>query len=384
MSAATSPRSQRPGLVLTGGGARAAYQVGVLKGLAQLLPGRANPFRVIVGTSAGAVTAAVLASQAGRWRQAIAQTEQVWAGFTVDQVFEVSAGAMIGSGLHWLASLVTGGWLVPPPKALFDNTPLRRLLARRIDWRGLQRGLQAGSLQALALCATSYATGESIAFFEAVSGVEEWTRRQHQGRRISLTLDHLMASLAVPMLFAPQLLGDQYHGDGAMRQMAPLSPAAHLGATRLLIIGVRPEEQSSPPPVSPVGSVPAAPGPAQLLGYALNSLFMDQVSADLEQLRRINQLVSLAPASVAGSRHIDTLMMVPSIDPAVIAQRHMASLPRTLRVLLRVGGASDVRGAELASYLMFEGVYTRELITLGYADALRQREQLLAFFQRPV
>jgi NTE family protein len=383
MSAATSPRSHRPGLVLTGGGARAAYQVGVLKGLAQLLPGRANPFPIIVGTSAGAVTAAVLASQARHWRQAIAQTERVWAGFTVGQVFEVGAGAMVSSGLHWLASLVTGGWLLPPPKALFDNTPLRHLLARRIDWRGLQRGLQAGDLHALALCATSYATGESVAFFDAAAGVAEWTRRQHRGRRGSLTLDHLMASLAVPMLFAPQLLGDQYHGDGAMRQMAPLSPAAHLGATRLLIIGVRPEEQPLPPPVSPVGSVPAAPGPAQLLGYALNSLFMDQVSADLEQLQRVNQLVNLAPTSVAGSRYIETLMLVPSVDPALIAQRHMASLPRTLRALLRVGGASDIRGAELASYLLFEAVYTRDLIALGYADALRQREQLLAFFQTP-
>ena len=381
MSAAASSSSQVPGLVLTGGGARAAYQVGVLKGLAQLLPGRANPFRVIVGTSAGAVTAAVLASKARRWRQAVAEIEQVWAGFTVDQVFEVGAGTMITSGLHWLSSLVTLGLLVPPPKSLFNNAPLRRLLARNVNWRGLQRGLKADDLQALALCATSYATGESVAFFEAAAGIRNWQRRQHHGRRCSLTLDHLMASLAVPLLFAPELLGDQYHGDGAMRQMAPLSPAAHLGATRLLIIGVRPVAQPLPPPVPPTSKAPNAPGPAQLLGYALNSLFMDQVSADLEHLQRINQLVSLSPASVPGSCQIDTLMMSPSADPAGIALRHMDSLPRSLRALLRVGGASDVRGAELASYLMFESVYTRELIALGYADALQQRQQLLAFFE---
>lgn len=365
---------QVPGLVLTGGGARAAYQAGVLKGIAQLLPQQRNPFRVIVGTSAGAVSAAVIASRAQHWHSAVAEIERVWAGFHVGQVFEVGAGPMLRAGLHWLVSLASGGFLLAPPLSLLSNRPLRHLLQRSIAWNGLQRGLRSGHLDALALCASGYGSGKSVAYFEAGAGVAEWTRRQHLGRRCSLTLDHVMASVAVPLLFPPQRLNGEYHGDGAMRQLAPLSPAAHLGATRLLIIGVRSAQEREAAPVEA-----APPGPAQLLGYALNNLFMDQVYADLQQMQRVNLLVRHAPQAVPGSRHVDTLLMSPSEDPALIAQRHIACLPRSLRALLRVGGARGARGARLASYLMFEAPYTRELIALGCRDALARGPELVAF-----
>ena len=366
-----------PGLVLTGGGARAAYQVGVLKGLAELFPDRPNPFRIIVGTSAGAVAAAVIAARARHWQRAIRAIEDVWAGFHVDQVFEVGGGQMLGSGLHWLGSLITGG-LIAPPRSLFNNQPLRELLARNVSWSSLRRGLARGDLDALALCATSYSNSRSIAFFASRPGLAEWTRRMHVGRRAGLGLHHLMASLAVPFLFPPERIGNDYHGDGAMRQLAPLSPAAHLGANRLLIIGVRGPLETAVNLPQPLHRM-SPPGPGQLLGYALDNLFMDQVYADREQMERVNQLVGCAPDLVPGAQTIQTMLITPSEDPRDFAARHIHCLPRSLRALLSVAGARDARGSRLASYLMFEANYTQDLIALGHRDALALASEIRAF-----
>jgi len=365
-----------PGLVLTGGGARAAYQVGVLKGIAELFPDRPNPFPVIVGTSAGAVAAAVIASRARHWQKAIRSIERVWAGFHVDQVFEVGSRRMLASGLHWLGSLVTGGFIVPP-QSLFDNRPLRDLLGRNVSWGGLRNCLARGDVTALALCTTSYSSARSIAYFQSRAGMAEWTRRTHVGRSTELSMGHLMASLAVPFLFPPERIGNDYHGDGAMRQLAPLAPAAHLGANRLLIIGVRGPLESAInlPPVHRT----SPPGPGQLLGYALDNLFMDQVYADREQMERVNQLVGCAPQLVPGSQVMQSMLITPSEDPRDVAARHIGALPRSLRALLGVAGARDARGSRLASYLMFEADYTQELIAIGYRDSLALAGEIRAF-----
>jgi NTE family protein len=380
---AGSPSQQRApvgntvGLILPGGGARAAYQVGVLKAIAEIMPQAANPFPIIVGTSAGAVAAAVLATEAFRWQRAVAALEQVWANFDVNQVFYADTWSMMRAGLHWGVSLMSGGMLLPPPRALFDNTPLRELLERRIHWKHLQASFDRGSLQALAICASSYTSASSVAFFQCAGQHEDWHRQQRIGQRTQLSLDHVMASLGVPFLFPPVRLGDEYFGDGAQRQLWPLSPAIHLGADRLLIVGVRAERGAGVMPRP--RSEPRAPSAGQLFGYMLDTLFMDQIYANIEHVARLNQIAEIAPSAVPGVHKVATLLIAPSVDLRLIATRHIRSLPRSLRALLRVMGARGTGGAQLASFLMFESTFTRELIELGHSDALARRAELQAF-----
>ncbi|MEP7243185.1 MAG: patatin-like phospholipase family protein [Gammaproteobacteria bacterium] len=371
-------RAKRPvlALVLTGGGARSAYQVGVLRALAEICPRGRNPFQIIVGTSAGAVAASVLAAEAVHWRRAVAGLEDVWANFRVGQVFRADPWHMIRAGFHWVVSLLTGGFVLSPPKSMLDNTPLRELLSRNVDWSGVRQSIDRGHLRALALCATSYVSGQSVAFYDGRDNIRDWARVQRVGRRATLTLDHLMASVAIPLLFPPMQLGEEHFGDGAMRQMNPLSPAVHLGADRLLILGVRARRNAgvavAQTPVEP-------PSPGQIFGYMLDTLFTDQIYGDLEQLERINDMVRAAPEQARGARAVESLMMAPSVDPREVAAQHIGEMPRSLKALLRVIGAGDLEGSQLASYLMFESGYTKALIELGYKDAMEARCALSAF-----
>ncbi len=355
------------GLVLTGGGARAAYQAGVLKGIAEFLPhGAASPFPVITGTSAGAVSAVALASDPAHFRHAVYAIERVWRAFRVHHVFKADAVSVLRAGLHWMLALVTGGWLVHPPRSLFDNTPLWDLLRVQLNFDGIPRALYKRHLSAIGICATSYADADSMTFYACASPIDPWQRAFRKSARVQLTLDHLMASLAIPFLFRPIYVHDQFYGDGAMRQTSPLSPAIHLGANRLLVVGVGDAQADAG-----LRNPKAEPTFGQMFGFMLDSLFMDQLHSDLELIASQNE--------TPGMRRIEALVMTPFQDLSEIARRHRYELPRSLRALLRTIGANNSAGTQLLSYLLFERGYTRELIALGLADARARAQEIRDF-----
>ena len=377
-----APVQRDIGLVLPGGGARCAYQVGVLKAIAEMLPkGSPCPFPVISGTSGGAVNAVVLASRARRFGHSVAELEKVWSNFRTHQVFRSDAQTILKTGARWLFNLSTGGMLGSPPRSLLDNEPLRQLLTRYLRFSHIQDSIDRGLIDALAVTAAGYSSAKSVSFYQGKHELEPWSRVRRLGVPADLRLDHLMASIAAPLIFPGVQIGQEYFGDGAMRQAAPLSPAVHLGANRLLVIGVR-NEQPDPPP-GPDEPVPY-PGLGRVAGYMLDALLMDGLSSDLERLARLNYVINDRPGRVLEGqfeslRSIDALIMYPSQDIREIALRFLHEMPRAVRLLMGALGALNYGGRQLVSYLLFEAGYTRALIRLGYEDAQARREQLQSF-----
>jgi NTE family protein len=391
------------GLVLSGGGARAAYQVGVLRAIARMrrevLGANAgakagNPFGVIVGTSAGAINAAALACHADRFDAAVEVVSKVWQNFSADQVYRADSLGVIRSGAQWLTMLsigwVVARWRKERPRSLLDNSPLAELLQRLVPLDRLPQLLADGHLRALAVTASSYTTGEHFTFFSADRPVAPWERSQRVAAPTVLDHRHLLASSAIPFVFpAAQLQEPQasgWFGDGSMRQTAPLSPAIHLGAQRLLIVGAGRMQEPAHRQVADVGY----PNLAQIAGHAMSSIFLDALAVDIERMQRINRTLALLPAEVLAHtplKPIEALVISPSQRVDDIAARHIHSLPAPVRALLRGVGVSGqgqmARGSALASYLLFEAPFTRELMALGEADTQARRDEVLAFFGWP-
>lgn len=372
----------RTALILTGGGARAAYQVGVLVAVAELLPDRrVNPFPILCGTSAGAINAASVACLADNFGKAVEMVSAVWQNMHAGHIYRADALGVGRSGLKWLGMLVAG-WLVKnPPRSLLDNSPLRDLLNRHLDFRGIEHAIASGALHALSITASGYESGESIAFFQGHPSAEPWRRVQRLGIRCKITVNHLLASSAIPFVFPATHINREYFGDGSMRQLAPISPAIHLGAERILVVGAGRMNEMKERSRSE-----SHPSLAQIAGHALSSIFLDSLAVDIERLQRINNTVSALSPEVlekAGVplRPIRTLVIAPSQRLDLIAAHHADALPRPVKLLLRGIGAMNRRGGALTSYLLFEQPYTRALIDLGYKDTMERAEEVRDFLE---
>lgn len=369
------------GLILTGGGARAAYQVGVLKAIARILPRAApSPFAVVCGTSAGAINAAALAMNAVHFRSGVKYLLSFWKGLRVENIYRSDSIGVFGNAGLWIAGLLLSSMGINKLNhvSLLDNSPLRRLLKETLPLNKIQESIDAGHLLALGITASGYTSEQSVTFFQSGKSVQAWQRAHRLGLPTCIGINHLLASSAIPFLFPAVRINREFFGDGSMRQIAPISSALHLGAKRVLIIGMGQSRQEQPKRIR-VNNYPSL---AQIAGHALNSIFLDSMEVDLERLRRINHTVSLVHEerrSHTDLDQIDVLVIEPSQPIDKIARHYVSNLPWSIRFMLRWVGAMRSSGANLVSYLLFEKGFCRALIELGYQDAMKRREEILAF-----
>jgi NTE family protein len=370
----------RAGLVLTGGGARAAYQVGVVKAVRDILGNPVkNPFPILCGTSAGAINAATLAAHADDFTRAVAQLLEVWEHMRCELVYRTDFASIMKSGARWLSSMMLLSR--HNPVSLLDNAPLREMLDKGLPFARIQDNIDSGALYAVCVTASGYTSGQSVSFFQGGSGLEGWERNQRIGAAVVLKQEYLLASASLPFIFPAVKLHREYFGDGSMRQIAPVSPALHLGADRVLIVGTG--RQGNAEQARARSNI--YPSLAQIAGHALNSIFLDSLMVDIERLERINRTVQLIPRdkledSNVTLRPVKVLFITPSQPIERLAARFIHDLPRSVRFILRPTGALSRSGSNLASYLLFEESFCRALIDLGYQDTLAREAEVKEFF----
>jgi NTE family protein len=368
-------------LVLTGGGARGAYQVGVLRHLASRFPELRIP--ILTGVSAGGVNVAHLAQHRGTFRESVEQLVALWRGLAPSHVFRVDASSLLRNAARWGARLVSGGvgTGVGATRGLLDTAPLRGYLEGALrPERGLLTGvdynLQRGTLRAVALGTTSFTTGQSIMWVQG-RAIELWERPRRRSVHTQLGLDHVMASAALPLLFPAVQIGKEWHGDGGVRLAAPLSPALHLGAHKIIAVATRYERTSAE---ADVPDVVGYPPPAQVLGVLYNAIFLDLIDQDVIRLARMNKILRAVPEEKRdGLRIVDILVVRPSRDLGRIAKEYEVRLPRAFRFVTRGTGTRETASPDFLSLMMFQDDYISRLIELGEADAAARSDEIGAF-----
>jgi NTE family protein len=386
VSAQSSPVNPYPGklaLVLAGGGARAAYQVGFLRSLARQFPDLKFP--ILTGVSAGAINAAHLANTRADLAESVEQLVLLWERLTIDQVFRTDLPALGFTMLRWAVRLISGGvHISPPARGLVDTAPLRSFLEKALSsangdpLQGIIENLRSGRLTSVGLTTTNYTTGESNSWVQG-NHLEMWQRPGRRSVAAQLSLDHIMASCALPLFFPATKIEGDWHGDGGVRLTAPLSPALHLGARRMIAISTQYAGHSAETLSRTTHDYPS---PATIIGLLLDSVFLDMLDYDALNTQRFNQLLAAHPSPEKTGMHpVDTLLIRPSQDLGVIANEFEADLPRTFRFVTRGLGTQETRRADMLATLMFQPGYIRRMIAIGEADGDRRHDEIAAFLK---
>ncbi len=367
-------------LILSGGGARAAYQVGVLKSLTQYLPRNHKlPFPVLCGTSAGAINATALACYASCFHLGVRKLEWVWKNFKTSQVYDASFSEVAGYILRNYVSSWRSGYITRHPGSLLNNQPLRFLIKRLLDFSRIDRNIMSGNLNAISISASCYSERNAVNFFQGKESFKGWKRHHRMGVPCTLEIDHLLASSAIPLVFPPVKIGEDYYGDGAIHESAPLSAPIHLGARKIMIIGVVKDKPDNPHP-----HLTKRLNSAQIAGHLLDTIFSDALDSDIERMRRVNQTLNLLTAKQKRQtdlKPVDCLIINPSKSIQELAWKYYDEMPGGIKTLLRLIGVNRSGESSLLSYLMFEGKFCSELIQLGYKDGLKKQDEIRKFLE---
>ncbi|MFD2166024.1 patatin-like phospholipase family protein [Thalassotalea euphylliae] len=367
-------------LLLTGGGARAAYQVGVLQAIASFIPrNHGTPFPILCGTSAGAINSTALACYASCFHLGVKKLEYIWKNLSVERIYHTRADRVAGNIFTGFLASFQADYANKFPRSLLDNLPLKDLLGNVLDFNRLDKNVLNGYLRALSITASNYTTGDSITFYQSAEQIQPWFRAKRRGEPCQLSIDHLMASAAIPIVFPSVKIRNQHYGDGSIHQLSPMSPPIHLGAERIFIIGVEQPKE----PLHPLENNPHPPTVGTIAGHMLDSIFTDTLQSDLERLHRINDTLALIDEEKRKQqenlKHIDTFVLNPSHDFNAIATDYYYDLPMTIRLLMRSAGVKNTPESSLLSYILFDKHFCRHLIKIGFEDALEKETEIRSF-----